>query len=1036
MKPIPLFVLLLAVTVVCGQFPALHAAEPSPGGAITGRVQLSTGQYLGNATVAVKGSNLSTQTDPFGFYRLTGVPRGAVVLQVMYTGQEPSETTVNVPAGGSVAHDITLKSTVSDIVTMQKFSVNDRELIAEEIATHEQRSAPNIKNVIATDAFGDITGGNLGDFLQYVPGLTVEYSDIEVAGVSARGFGSALTNYSSDGAPLAGGDISATRRTRLNHLGLNNLARIEVTKVPTPANPADSMGGSVNLVSKSSFDSAMGNQLNWGVNLFANSKATSFSRQPHGFDRELYLIYPGVTFDATWAITRNLGIAVSGDSAQQYNEQHISTTTWNAGGTATGASFANPYFQSFQLTNNPRDKRRKSLSLKVDWRVTPNSVLSLGAQGNNLYVHISGNTFTQNVGTNGTPTPATGTRMTFGPDFTDGATGRGSASVSSGSQKQSAIGNGANLRYRFDNGDWNVNSGVSLNKTRRFDYSAPADGMFNGTSIALRTPARVSFEALEPDRPGRTRAFDNNNQEIDLFDINNYVQTGVTDSSYFYRTGVESADVSARRKLGWLPFPATLQVGAVWSHQWMNGRRWNEAFTYNGPDGNPGTPDSPAPYLSRIFSTQGSPFGYKNIPWVSVVHMFSAWQANPNLFSQTLAQQVAAETFRIQNSLQIDETISAAYVQGEMKLLKNRLNVLTGVRYERTVDVGKGPFVDPNAVYVRNSSGALARTPAGALIRKPEAGAVGSMEELRLVRQERTAHGRGVFADYFPSVHLTYNITDNLLARAAYAYTYGRPNFGDIIATTTIQERTDLDGNDNPDVLPGSITVTNPNLIPWNAHNYDLSLEYYTPKGGVFSVGAFQKDIRDFFGSGTKIATVDDLNQLELDPRYVGFEIRTKFNAGTARVSGMEFSARHSLRRLGAWGRYFSAFVNGTKLRLEGNQSSDFSTFIPTTANWGLVFRREKVSVGLRWNYRGEVPGTLQTAFGPDARNYSKAITKMDLTAAYQLTPRLSLAGNVKNLLDEDTVRLRYGSETPAYARQSGRSQYGAMISLGIKGTF
>lgn len=251
-----------------------------------------------------------------------------------------------------------------------------------------------------------------------------------------------MTNYSSDGAPLAGGDISATRRTRLNHLGLNNLARIEITKVPTPANPADSMGGSVNLVSKSSFDSAAVNRVNWGVNVFANSKAMTLAKVPHGFDRELYLVYPGFTFDATWAIGKNLGLVVSGDSAQQFNDQHISATTWNAGGTATGASFANPYFQQFSLTNNPRDKRRKSLSVKVDWRMTPNSVLSFAAQGNNLYVHISGNTFTQNVGTVGTPTPAAGVPMTFGSDFTNGATGRGAASLSGGSQKQSAIGAG------------------------------------------------------------------------------------------------------------------------------------------------------------------------------------------------------------------------------------------------------------------------------------------------------------------------------------------------------------------------------------------------------------------------------------------------------------------------------------------------------------------------------------------------------------------------------------------------------------------
>jgi iron complex outermembrane recepter protein len=1012
----------------------LHAANSPQAGAISGRVQLNSGQYISNATVTVQGTGISAVTDQFGVYRLPDVPNGPVSLQVTYTGQEPFEASFNLSPGESLTHDITLRPVGSSVVTMQRFNVNEREVIAEEIATHEQKSAPNIKNVIATDAFGDITGGNLGDFLQYVPGLTVEYSAIEVAGVSARGFGSELTNYSSDGSPLAGGDISATRRTRLNHLGLNNLARIEVTKVPTPANRADSMGGSVNFVSKSSFDSSMANRINWGVNLFANSKVMSLSREPHGFDREIYLVYPGFTFDATWAINKNLGVVISGDSAHQYNEQHSSATTWNAGGTATGASFANPYFQQFTLTNNPRDKRRKSASAKVDWRVTPNSVLSFSFVANNLYVHISGNSFTQNAGTIGTPLPATGVPMTFGPDVTTGATGRGAASLGASSQKQSAIGSGGNIRYRFDNGNWNVNAGASLNKTRRFDYNSPTDKIMSGATINARMPVRISFSAIEPDRPGRTEAFDNSNQALDLYDINSYVMTAGSDTSYFYRTGVESVDLTARKKIGWIRFPATLEIGGVRSHQWMNGRRWSDAYTYNGPDGNPNTPDSPAPYLSTIFNRKGSPFGYKNIPFVSVTRIWDAWATNPNLFTQSLAQQVAGETFRIQNSLEVDETVTGSYVQGETRLLKDRLNILGGVRFERTVDEGSGPWSDPNAVYVRNANGSLARTPTGALIRKPEAGEIGSMEQLRLVRRERGAQGRNIFEDYFPSLHLTYNITDNLLVRAAYAFTYGRPDFGDVIANTNIQENLDIETN--PDALPGTITVTNPKLVPWTADNYDLSLEYYLPKGGAYSVGVFQKNIKDFFGAGAKIANAADLAELDLDPRFVGFEIRTKFNSGSARITGMEFSARQSLRQLGGWGRYFSVFVNGTKLKLHGDQSADFSTFIPETANLGVTFRNERASIGVRWNYRGKIPGTLQTAFGPDAFDYTKAQTKLDLTVGYELTPRLSLAGNVKNLLNEDTVRVRYGSVTPGYAQQTGRSNYGAMVSIGIKGSF
>lgn len=60
----------------------------------------------------------------------------------------------------------------------------------------------------------------------------------------------------------------------------------------------------------------------------------------------------------------------------------------------------------------------------------------------------------------------------------------------------------------------------------------------------------------------------------------------------------------------------------------------------------------------------------------------------------------------------------------------------------------------------------------------------------------------------------------------------------------------------------------------------------------------------------------------------------------------------------------------------------------------------------------------------------------MELTVGYEISPRLSFTGNVKNLGNEDTVQLRYGSQTPGHARQTRNSQYGALVTIGIKGSF
>src|SRR5690606_21828118 len=99
---------------------------------------------------------------------------------------------------------------------------------------------------------------------------------------------------------------------------------------------------------------------------------------------------------------------------------------------------------------------------------------------------------------------------------------------------------------------------------------------------------------------------------------------------------------------------------------------------------------------------------------------------------------------------------------------------------------------------------------------------------------------------------------------------------------------------DDPTVIRGTLTVSNPALHPWSADNYDLSLEYYTQQGGMFSVGIFLKEIEDFFGDDVRIATQADLDELGLDQRYLGWRLQTKFNSGDARITGAELNLRHS----------------------------------------------------------------------------------------------------------------------------------------------
>ena len=1003
---------------------------------------VATGQYLNNARVTVRGTGLVAFTDQSGTFQLAGVPAGQVVVEVFYTDLDPQTFAVELSPDQRVEQNVSLTSVAryGDVVQLDQFVVNsDRETDEQAIATNEQRFAPNIKNVMSTDALGDVMSSCVGEFLKFIPGVTANYDNASITGISVRGIGGAMTSFTSDGSPIVSSGISAvtSRAFDTNTMALNDISRIEVTKVPTPSRPADSLAGSVNVVSKSAFERSRA-QLRYGVTLLGNSENVTLHKTPRAYDdRRTAKLLPGFDLDYTLPIGKNFGLVLTALRTARFNEQHISQMTWSTAGTSTGATIARPYLQTHLLADDPRNELRKTISLKADWRVTRHGVISVSSQWSELENIIGNDRLTTNAGNNGTPATAGGVPLTFGGDFTEGAAGRGSVTLSAFSHRYEQSTAVSKASYRFDNGRWKVDAAASRSSARTVRRHAE-HGHFYELSATLRTPVRISFRNITPDAPGAVQAFDAANRPVDLTDIGNYQLTTATDVPLRKQARFTSGNLDLRRRLEAFPVPASIQIGGFRGVQTLDVSSYTRTWGYDGPDGVRATPDSPAPYRMQTYVNQDAGYGFgRDLPWLSSMRAWGAFQENPILFSQAAAQQVTEETLRITNSEFVRETVTAAYVQAEASFWRDRLKVLTGVRYEKTEDDGLGMLFDPNAVFVRTASGGFAHTATGARIRKPEAGAAGSMQEVRLTRQERGFRGTRTYDGYYPSLHTTFDVRENLLARVAYAKTYGRPNFSDIIPNATFNENDLTEAQQaDPSVIKGTITLRNTALRPWTADNYDLSLEYYTKQGGSFSAGIFLKEIDDFFGTSVKLATEADLEELGLDPRYVGWNINTKFNAGDARITGVEFNVRHSLRALGAWGGAFTVFANGTKLRLEGNQQSSFASFVPTTANWGASFSRKRVTLVARWNHRGLDKNTAVPAFGADAFSYIEARTTLDLSFNVQLTRRLTFSASANNVFNEPQVALRYGSETPAYARQFNTREFGVVFALGVKGTF
>ncbi|MBM3851660.1 MAG: hypothetical protein FJ399_00730, partial [Verrucomicrobia bacterium] len=665
----------------------LPAAAPAPAtGAVSGRVlNVVTGQYLNNARVAVRGADLVAFTDQTGTYRLVGVPGGPVVLEVFYTGLDPQHVAIEVPPGGSVERNVDLTNVARygssiEPLKLDSFIVStSRETDGEAIAVNEQRFAPNIKNVIPADALGDLMDGNVGEFLKFLPGLVAEYDSEgggSVSSISVRGFPTAMAVVSSDGAQMAntGNATGSSRMFQFGQASLNNVSRLEVTKVPTPSSPADSMGGSVNMITKSAFERRDA-RLNYSVSLSGNHEDLQIGRRPHASDEKIFKILPSFAFDYTRPVTRDFGLVITGSSTNRFTNQHRVRKIFNAGGTSTGASFARPFLQTLHLTTGPRVNNRHSMGVRADWRPHRNGVLSANVEVGRFVSDRPSQNINFGTGPNGTPTPASATSvpMSFGDTFTHGATGRGSVAILGDTAvvKQLLTTQAAKLRYRFDNGDWRLeaSAGASISYG---GYLDSANGTFRQFGIGMANPVRVTLADYDDVRARTIRVYDNSNREVDLYDLRNYRLNTANIQPRDIDDHILSAKLDARKSVSFLPFPAAVQLGGAYREQTHDVRRYNTTWNYTPPDGD----FTPARFATTNYVNRYDGFGFRNLPWIAPAKVWTAFQQNPAIFTKTAAQAVSEESNRIQNSEWLNEAVTGAYVQGEAAFWRSRLRVL------------------------------------------------------------------------------------------------------------------------------------------------------------------------------------------------------------------------------------------------------------------------------------------------------------------------------------------------------------------------
>jgi len=641
--------------------------------------------------------------------------------------------------------------------------------------------------------------------------------------------------------------------------------QLEVVKGHTPDKAADSLGGTIDLKTRSPLSMREKRRLTYSASARV---APSFTdqvplREAHRVHPLVNLSYQEV-FDA-FGGDRNLGVAMNG-----FYSENV------AGGFRTIRDYQNTTAQPAYLFNYAtqdfyNNRKRSSMNVKVDYRLSPATKISLNTiyndafePFNRLYEVVA--TAPQTIATldaNGQPTGTGGIL----PDFTATLT-RARAVAGSNVTVNETM-------FSFLNRTRAVDLGVEHNTGRwRFDGTAAYHPV---ARQSWRRRGRHADQYLSTvgwtlDR-SRSDLYPRFTQTAgpDITDIANYRPGQLTTRNDTRTSEVANFRGNARYEL---PFaiPSSLKTGFDWRQQVAGAGRWSRAldlrrwhFSHSCA-----TPRSSL----RTSSKTG-----RNVPFFETAALIRDNNpVDPSLWTE---DNYFRESQKFIGESRVTETATAAYLMGQAKF--GQLGLLAGVRAERTEVESFG------YVRARTLSTAAQQTadPAGSALR------------------DYGNNAKRIDGDYtkaFPSVHLSYNLTANLKAHASWSTSFGRPPFSNLVPAET------------PNETNRTLTINNPALKPQYARNWDTTLEYCFEPVGMVSVGWFYEDIRDYIVSGIDGGIVPTGAGNGFNGEYAGFNILQTDNAGSAYVQGWEFSYRRRFTFLPGLLRGLGASVDYTVL--------------------------------------------------------------------------------------------------------------------------
>ncbi|WP_372756823.1 TonB-dependent receptor [Mariniflexile sp.] len=217
-------------------------------GNIRGVIADENGIAVPGATVLIEELQKGAISDFNGSFTMVNIPQGTYHLLIQYLGYSEFKQEVVVSNSITTTINIVLNSKNTELAEVQ---ITSYSLGGQARALNIQKNKANITNIVSTDQIGKFPDANIGDAVKRIPGITMQVDQGEARNIIIRGISPQLNSVTLNGSriPSAEGD---NRNVQMDLIPSDMIQTIEVNKAVTPDMDADAIGGSVNLVTRTS----------------------------------------------------------------------------------------------------------------------------------------------------------------------------------------------------------------------------------------------------------------------------------------------------------------------------------------------------------------------------------------------------------------------------------------------------------------------------------------------------------------------------------------------------------------------------------------------------------------------------------------------------------------------------------------------------------------------------------------------------------------------------------------------------------------